>query len=210
MITVEQLKNLKPGDPLIVHGKFKYIYNDGDIVIEVATTGGYGDGAEIIKDTKYVHPSCVSLPSVKPIEMCHTAKIPKEYPKYDSCRRFKEGDIVKPKENVYLEPFAEEPLDIRDRYVVESVLATGWLHVSAKNEQEPFEIWGGMLELVTPVEDLKPYSVTYDDKFYHIHKHGEAASIAVYSEARHPHAKAAAEAERDRLNAEWIKTSNLN
>lgn len=208
MITDEQIKNLKPGDPLIVHGKFDKIFKDGDIGIEVAFTGRYGE-VGVIKDTQYVHPSCVSLPSAKPIEMCHTAKIP-EQPKYDPCRRFKEGDIVKPKENVYLEPSAEEPLDIKARYIVESVLATGWLYVSAENERKTFKIWGGMLELVTPVEERRPYSVTYDGKFYHIRKYGEEVSITVYSEARHPHAKASAEDECKRLNDEWVKTLNLN
>lgn len=212
MITDEQIKNLKPGDPLIIHGTFDKIYEDGDIGIEVAVTGRYGE-VGVIKDTQYFHPSCVSLPSVKPIEMRHTAKIPKESPKYDPCRKFRNRDKVRVKSEVngrpvYIGEDAWEPLDPSEIWTVVEEKETGWVRL--KNGCRYVDVWHGMLELVTPVEDLKPYSVTYDDKFYHIYKHGEAASIAVYSEARHPHAKASAEDECKRLTEEWLKTSNLN
>ena len=55
-----------------------------------------------------------------------------------------------------------------------------------------------------PVEDLEPYSVV------DAHTHWDVAdkdmkTVATYSKGFHPNAKAAAEAERDRLNAEWRK-----
>lgn len=126
---------------------------------------------------------------------------------------FKEGDIVKPKENIYLEPYAEESLNPRDRYVVERVLATGWLYVSAENEPEPFEIWAGMLELVTPVEEREPYSVHESEVIqgFDIVRDKSCVMTFPFGEKENGWyhnrlaAKAAAETERDRLNAEWKK-----
>lgn len=126
---------------------------------------------------------------------------------------FKEGDIVKPKENVYLEPYAEESLNPRDRYVVERVLATGWLYVSSKDELETFEVWEGMLELVTPAEEREPYSVheseviqgfdiVRDKSCVMTFPFGEKENGWYYNRLE---AKNAAETECKRLNAEWKK-----
>lgn len=61
------------------------------------------------------------------------------------------------------------------------------------------------LELVTPVEEMKPYYVEEQDSCYVVGKLQEAPEmeyVAGFSKNRHPNAKAAAEAECDRLNAE--------
>jgi hypothetical protein len=60
------------------------------------------------------------------------------------------------------------------------------------------------LELITPVEEMEPYIVV------DAHTHWDVAdknmkAVAIYSKGNHPQAKAAAEAERDRLNAEYRK-----
>lgn len=145
--------------------------------------------------------------SPNPLRLVHAD----EKPNYDPCRRFKKGDIVEPTEiNGRLTQ------ELRGCYRYEVVVGEGEmtnpLYVTVKplltaNYKHLSEIHVNVvfLKLVTPVEELEPYIVTYDDKFYHIHKQGEEASIAVYSEARHPHAKAAAEAECARLNAEYRK-----
>ena len=82
-----------------------------------------------------------------------------------------------------------------------------WVEFIAEygGEDACYEVPWFHLVLVTPVEELGPYFVAYDDKFYHVHKKGEDAALAVYYEAKHPHAKEAAEAECDRLNAEFRK-----
>ena len=218
MITDEQIKNLKPGDPLIIHGKFEFIYDDGDMAIEVATTGGYGE-VGVVKATQFVHPSCVSLPSVKSIEMCHTTKIPEEYPKYDPCRRFKEGDIVD-----YHRRFGRDYETVPDPgdYKLARVIA-------AEDEEsgmvgvEFIKAYGGddacfvvpwfHLELVTPVEEREPYSVHESEVIqgFDIIRDKSCVMTFPFGEKENgwyynrPAAKAAAEAERDRLNAEWKK-----
>lgn len=135
-------------------------------------------------------------------------------PKYDHCRLFRKGDKVRIITHrgriAYDEGLEYEPNDTV--FIVEyDELKNGIVSVYEQPECDfdAFDIHFSFLELVTPVEELEPYIVTYDDKFYHIHKHGEEASIAVYSEARHPHAKAAAEAERDRLNDEYRKDREI-
>lgn len=195
MITEEQIKNLKPGDPLIIHGTFNEICNDGDIAFEVKETVFEG-GVE--KYITYCHPSCVSLPSEPPTSFG-------SHPKHDPCREFRKGDVA---EISRYKGRAIIPVDLKigDKVKVceNEKAGDSIVHVIDPIGRR-FFVNPAFLELVTAVEELKPYSVTYDNKFYHINKHGEEASIAVYSEARHPNAKAAAEAERDRLNAEHRK-----
>ena len=186
MITDEQIKNLKSGDTVLVEAKVDIVKSTGIKVL-------YGSISPMLPFNKLY-----SVP---------------EQPKHDPCRKFKEGDIVRPKENVYLEPYAEESLNIRDRYIVERVLATGWLYVSAENERETFEIWGGMLELVTPVEEREPYSVHESEVIQGFDIIRDKLCVMTFPFGEKENgwyhnrlaSKAAAEAERDRLNAEWKK-----
>jgi hypothetical protein len=60
------------------------------------------------------------------------------------------------------------------------------------------------LELVTPVEELEPYIIREYADFYAVEKDGAQYSI-FFKGSYHDNAKKAAEAERDRLNAEWRK-----
>ena len=223
MITDEQIKNLKPGDPLIIHGKFNSIFKDGDIGIEVYLTGGYGDGGDIVKDVMYTHPSYVSLPSVEPIEMSHTAKISEERPKYDPCRKFKEGDIVDYRRRHGRDyETVPDPEDYKLARVISSEdEESGMVGV------EFIEAYGGEdvffavpwyhLELVTPIEELELYFVGESENSYDLFRktingnqlrasfwwrHNPTPDLIELSKAN---AKAAAEAERDRLNAEHRK-----
>ena len=216
MLTDKQIKNLKPGDPLIIHGKFDRIFKNGDIGIEVDITCGEGGG--VTKDTKYVHPSRVSLPSVKPIEMSNTTKIPEEHPKYDPCRKFKEGDIVG-----YHRRFGRDYKTVPDpgdyklaRVILAEDEESGMVGV------EFSETYGGdavcfsapwfHLELVTPVEEPEPYSVLESDAF-DIVRDGKVVMTIPFTVDDYydfEQAQAAAEDWCKRLNAEWIKTLNLN
>jgi hypothetical protein len=142
-----------------------------------------------------------------PIAFFKSTVIPEAYPKYDPCRTFKKGDrvrVVKWSGRNPVLPFMDCKVgDIGT--VIKDEDPTSFfvrIHLEGKYEKDmPY----CHLELVTPVEEVKPYFVAYDDRFYHVHKKGEDAALAVYSEARHPHAKAAAEAECDSLNDEWRK-----
>lgn len=190
-------QDLKQGQSYLILAKFdeKDFYNEYDFV---AAPSDY----RLVLDEASVR-QCVFLPSEPPT-------LVGSQPKHDPCRLFRKGDKVR-----VVEWNGRNYCD-RDHH---TELKTGCLAEIWDDERDEQEegyvsviyeeyircVPPCYLELVTPVEELKPYSVTYDNKFYHINKHGEEASIAVYSEARHPNAKAAAEAERDRLNAEHRK-----
>ena len=190
-------KNVKVGDTVLVKATVEGVKEDKFYVSHGCLTHW--------QDANEVYP----LPSpYQPLNLPIMTEVPQTYPKYDPCRKFREGDKVRVKREVHGRPVyigedAWEPLDPNEIWEVVEEKETGWVYL--KNGCLEADVWHGMLELVTPVEELEPYIVTYDDKFYHIHKQGEEASIAVYSEARHPHAKESAEAECDRLNAEYRK-----
>lgn len=127
-------------------------------------------------------------------------------PKYDPCRKFKKGDKVHMKREVHGRPVyigddAWEPLDPNEIWSVEEdELETGWVHI--KTSCVHASVWHGMLELVTPIEELEPYSVEDGPMAFRLKKGDKL--LASYWRS-HPNAKAAAEAERDRLNAEYRK-----
>jgi hypothetical protein len=82
-----------------------------------------------------------------------------------------------------------------------------WTGVSATGDIWPRNAYFCYLELVEPVEEQEPYSVV------DAHTHWDVADkdmkcVVTYSKLHHPNAKAAAEAERDRLNAEHRKERN--
>ena len=190
MLTEEQIKNLKPGDPVIIHGTFVRQCANSDILCKVAMWYG-GDDFGIVADSHfYARPRCVSLPS-------------DSQSKHDPYRRFKKGDIVEPKQ-------------VKGRvYSNDSKHLIGKKCIVFRDEEEPgyvvisyagknYSINAAYLELVTPVEELEPYSVV------DAHTHWDVAdknmkTVATYSKMCHPHAKEAAEAERDRLNEEYRK-----
>lgn len=136
-------------------------------------------------------------------------------PKYDPCRKFRKGDIV-------------EPCQVKGRW-----FGTAWKNRSGirftvtKDEDEEGVMWvqdpdslhpkdgeAVFFQLVTPVEELEPYSVqlrqeiTVDDTYPYCavidHDGNEAARF--YSEQYEAgKARAAAEAECAKLNEEYRK-----
>jgi hypothetical protein len=144
------------------------------------------------------------VPRPAPIKFFKMTEIPEAYPKYDPCRKFRERDVVTPRlvngrsyNNLHEEYMGKLLTVVRDEEKHSNI------YVQCDGDE--FTIDPAYLELVTPVEELKQYFVAYDDRFYHVHKKGEDAALAVYYEAKHPHAKEAAQAECDRLNAEYRK-----
>ena len=137
-------------------------------------------------------------------------------PKYDPCRLFKKGDKVK-----------RRTVDGRtDIDIVDNGVLTVNSDEDARGNvrvQEPsgrsIVTKSVFLELVTPVEELEPYSTEESCGGANLHcfilKRGEKhLSYYLYKSGNANHfytreeAKSAAESERDRLNAEWRKEQN--
>ena len=192
MITDEQLKNLKPGDTVLVEAKVNGVKATG-----VDVTHG-----------------CVSHPL--PFDKLYPVP---EQPKHDPCRKFKEGDIVDyrrvcgrdyetvpdPEDYKIARVFSSEEEE-SGMVGVEFVEAYGGANVC-------FLVPWFHLELVTPIEELEPYSVHESEvtQGFDIIRDKLCVMTFPFGEKENGWyhnrlaAKAAAEAERDRLNAEWKK-----
>lgn len=127
--------------------------------------------------------------------------------KYDPCRKFRKGDIVEPRElygrihkalfyNDKYEVLEDEDKDgiVKVKYLDGGFTCTSYI---------PF-YW---LKLITPVEELEPYSVKEYKWYWHVlgEWNGEKMTVCKFIKDFHPHAKEAAEAECARLNAEHRK-----
>lgn len=134
-------------------------------------------------------------------------------PKHDPTRLFKKGDKVRVVE------WNGRHFHDRDYGVDIETGCVARIYESEKDDpkkcavkvsyrQYLFTVPTCFLELVTPVEKLEPYSVkeTMSHDGWQIVRDG--LPLAIYDSQRHPNAKAAAEAECDRLNAEWRKEQN--
>lgn len=129
---------------------------------------------------------------------------PETAPKYDPCRKFREGDIV-------------EPCQVKGRWLSEGWKNRKGIHYKVtSDEDDDCVMWvldpdshhrkyvvSAFFQLVTPVEDLEPYFIEKSGNGYRLMKRN-GKLLANYWET-HPHAKAAAVAESDRLNAEYRK-----
>lgn len=203
MLTQEQIKSLKPGDPVIIEATFCKLDYDGDVVSETTwTTRGVSENCKIIAAT-----SRVSLPSE------HGTLVPT--PQYDPTRLFKKGDKVRVVECKGRNYTGRKTGDIG---TVDRNESPGTAEVEVEfADEDMWEIDPAYLELVTPIEEREPYYVELQGEkkgglCYTVRKHGGyAESIFYFGKCRsrdEQQAKAAAEAERDRLNAEWRKEQN--
>lgn len=141
----------------------------------------------------------------KPFNSNHDFAYIELAPKYDPCRKFRKGDKAKPR-IINGREIPKMPLDViftvtgdEDEYgavpveymsPVRGLLTSTTVHA----------VW---LELITPVEEKEPYSVGETTNYFSVDKDDEELSL--YWKDKHPNAKAAAEAECDRLNAEYRK-----
>lgn len=189
MITDEQFKNLKPGDTLVLE----------ITVAEIALGRIYYNGTNCM-DCCY--PDEVSLP-----------------PKHDPCHLFRKGDIVEPCQvnGRWVSPAWEDRAGIRYEVAKDEDPLTAHMEVKDPDSPQPFLVHAAFFKLVTPVEELEPYFVGESENSYDLFrktsngnqlrasfwwKHNPTPDLIELSKAN---AKAAAEAERDRLNAEWRK-----
>ena len=138
------------------------------------------------------------------IKLFKMTEIPETYPKYDPCRPFKAGDIVTPKERNGRVPWAKDT-----KLTVISDERDSGVTVRCDDTGEERLMCVLFLELVTPVEELEPYRVeTGGYNRFRIKKGNLEYSYFPFGEhcvLSMDEAKAAAEAERDRLNAEYRK-----
>lgn len=192
MITDEQIKNLKPGDTVLVEAKVNCVKATG-----VDVTHG-----------------CIS----HPLPFNELYPVP-EQPKYDPCRKFKEGDIVDYR-RIYGRDFdtVPDPEDYKFARVFsseeEELGMVGVEFIAAYGGEDIcFDVPWFHLELVIPVEELNPYSIIVQPEGYHcvrIMKEKRIHSSIPFGKEECvcrtlEEAKAVAEAERDRLNAEHRK-----
>jgi hypothetical protein len=210
MLTQEQIKNLKKGDPVIIHGEFMETWHDGDIKIFRKVT----ERGKVIDLYAYFHPSCVSLPSEHGTFLSRRSSegAETEVPttKRDSFRLFRKGDRISFKTwHGFLPSDLENEAELlgKEATVYEDQEEDNFRVYFFFDGEDPEQEWHAaflpFIELVTPVEELEPYKLIDSPNTYNIVR--DSAMVMTIHKKSHPNAKAAAEAERDRLNAEWRK-----
>ena len=169
MLTPEQIKNLKEGDPIVIHTTIECLDSDGEARFSTPNICG-GDSHAYI-DLKYV-----SLPSNS------QSSIVNRQSKYDPTRLFKRGDKVKRRtvdgrtdpdvlEDIYLAVTTDE-----DKYGNVRVQEPNGRSIVTKSV---------FLELITPVEEREPYCVRFvndqGSEEWHVElRNNSLAFVAVY------------------------------
>ena len=190
MLTEEQIKNLKPGDTVLVEA-------------EVASRLEYG---AIVTHGCITHALLAS--KLYPLPSEHGTSVPT--PKHDPCRLFKKGDkvrIVEYKGRSYSK-YWEKRLG--------QILTVTWSEdENTSPEVDEQTIDPAYIELVTPVEEREPYIMPVNAPSNSIEvrdKRTNKVEAAFYFGKDHAYtfeqAATRAEAERDRLNSEWRKEQN--
>ena len=127
-------------------------------------------------------------------------------PKYSPYRPFHKGDIVEPclVNGRSFSPEWEHRSGIRYEVVKDEDPLTAYMEIKAPDSPQPFFAHAAFIKLVTPVEELGPYSIADNLHGWIVYKDLPGTVVANFNHY-HPNAKAAAEAERDRLNAAYRK-----
>lgn len=135
---------------------------------------------------------------------------PETAPKYDPCREYKEGDVVryKPCNGREHKCFTDDEFFCeRNLTVIAAEDSTSHNVMVMSQDGRTKIVEFCYLELITPVEEMEPYSVRVSDAF-DIVRGGEIVMTIPFTEDDYytfDQAEAAAETECDRLNAEWRK-----
>ncbi len=188
--------NIKVGGTYYVRVKVTELMDDKIITRTVSDKGfPLNESHTIFFDDEA--PAFSHVPYSALIEISKTNVIPEASPKYDLCHKFKAGDKVRVVENKGRKQACSGSLatvkqDEDENKVLIAIDGSGIWWVDA-----------AYLELVTPVEELEPYSVGETTDYFSVDKDDEELSL--YWKDKHPNAKAAAEAECKRLNAEYRK-----
>lgn len=201
-LTKEQIKNLKPGDPLIIHGTFEKMVEGYTRVKFPVTLYDSTDNSY----TKHIHPSAVAV-----VE-----------PTYDTKRLFKKRDIVRVVERDGRLPSSVGLIEPGHIYTVYADEDDGEviLDIGLGTEGGEAVEWY-YLELITPVEDNLPYYIEEKDIEFQVRMRVEDEDCLISTfrfknivEAYRRYstmlpsmkqAREAAEAECERLNEEYRK-----
>ena len=193
-LTQEQIKNLKPGDVVNIWGLVNLPLRDGNILVELR----YEFDNRILPAYKQISTEFISIPGE-----------PEEKPKYDPCRLFRKGDIVRLKEWNGRCPALPEDWKFDNGLfkVHEDEKFNSSVEITRENSKTVYIAPICFVELVTPVEELEPYNVHETEYLFRVMQvvEGGEQIVSEYRKSTHPHAKEAAEAECTRLNAEWRK-----
>lgn len=187
----EEIKQLKKGDKILIEAIFDRIDEDGDAAIEY--TNSVSDCECGFIDPKHI------------VGVASKTQLNKQ--KYDPCRLFKEGDKVRRRkvlEGRYLSCMMHD-LPFDTEFTVISGEKNAMVGINKDNDIHWVSF--AMLELVTHVEELEPYSVRESDAF-DIVREGKIVMTIPFTEDDYytfEQAKAAAAEECDRLNTEWRK-----
>lgn len=189
MLTEEQIKNLKEGDKLLAEVSFITVDKDNDLECMAPLTNVMGDikGLPI-----FLHRSCISLPPAKP--------------KYDPCRKFKEGDVVRVVErhgryqpNIPVDELWKGLCTVAE----DEDFCNNLVKVRSADGREKLSHWW-YLELVTPVEEHDLYFVLDSPRTFNICKRGGGKFAATFDKYQ-PLAREHAEKYCAALNAEYRK-----
>lgn len=184
-------------------------YADGIIFCSTVIGIDPKDGVQCGEEYEICHDE---ISAFSPVSPANGIKNTETAPKYDPNRLFRKGDKVKavvrhgriPNDGVPKDVILEVIADERDS-IVKVLHKMGAI-------LEIFNVYALSLELVTPVEELEPYDVDeccFAPTLY-VRKNGKVYLTIPYKEGTslfqtREQALAAAEAERDRLNAEYRK-----
>lgn len=127
-------------------------------------------------------------------------------PKYDPCRMLKKGDRVEVVKNKGRIGSTEPPVGTLAT-VTEDEEEAEWIYIQADGSNKIDTIDPAYLKLVTPVEEVKPYTISEGAGIIEVYNEKlEAVKAWFYSDVKAGvKALAAAEAECARLNAEHRK-----
>jgi hypothetical protein len=194
-----KLKDIKVGETYNVRVTVKYI--DGYDVVAATIRQDEKEGYR----TRF---HFEDIPAFSPIS-------PETAPKYNPCRMFRKGDIVRLREYNGRKPYdywhkqTIKHFGAKLDTVLEDELDSGNVDIfqDAPIDELTVRVNSCHLELVTPVEELEPYNVHETEYLFRVMQvvEGGEQIVCEYRKSSHPNPKAAAEAERDRLNTEHRK-----
>lgn len=194
-LTEEQIKNLKPGDPIFIQATFDHSDSFGDIWFAVPSAGIPGR-------TNFISPSRVHLTTSSQLPSADRQS------KYDPMRLFKKGDKVRVVERDgrhYDTMFDGKIWTVaKDEHSYSTLPRDVQVHDSYKDNLH-YTVPFYHLELVTPVEELSPYHVEETEREYRVTLTREERKdvIVTYNKLIYPDAKIAAESECRKLNWNW-------
>lgn len=141
---------------------------------------------------------------IDPFNMQNGIKNTETAPKYDPNRKFRKGDKVRVVEerSGRIPPLCGD-IEPGEFYTVSDDEDGGDVMLDVKGKYDCIEWY--WLELVTTVEELELFTIRWSDCLDAWQVQNKDKDVIATFFTEHPHAKAAAEAERDRLNAEWRK-----